>query len=54
MFDVISDSMRGRHKMELLDRSYHPDASREGETLQQFFEDRQRPVGQRHWGDYTE
>ncbi len=53
MFDIINDSMGGRHKMKLQDRSYHPDASREGETLRQFYEDRQRPNSERRWGDFV-
>ena len=54
MFDIINDAMRGRHKMTLKDRSYHPDASRAGETLKAFAEDRKLPNSERTWGDYTE
>ncbi len=54
MFDIINDSMRGRHRMKLENRSYHPDASRAGKALQAFVEDRKRPKSIRRWGDYAE
>ncbi len=54
MFDIINDAMRGRHKMKLMDRSYHPDASRAGQTLKAFAEDRKKPPHERCWGDYAE
>lgn len=54
MFDIINDAMRGRHKMKLVDRSYHPDASRAGHTLEAFVEDQKKPPGERRWGDYVE
>lgn len=54
MFDIINDSMRGRHKMKLKDRSYREGASREGETLRQFIEDRKQRPEERRWGDYAE
>ena len=54
MFDIIKDAMRGRHKMKLENRSYHPDASRPGETLQAFAEDRKLAKRQRRWENYVE
>lgn len=54
MFDIINDAMRGRHKMKLENRSYHPDASRVGETLEAFMEDRKKPRVERLWGKFVE
>ncbi|MBX7502335.1 hypothetical protein K3181_12860 [Qipengyuania sp. YG27] len=54
MFDIINDAMRGRHKMKLVDRSYHPDASRPGETFKAFAEDRKKPPHERWSNDYVE
>ncbi|WP_370032414.1 DUF5681 domain-containing protein [Qipengyuania mesophila] len=54
MFDIITDAMRGRHKMKLMDRSYHPDASRAGETFKAFAEDRKKPPHERWSSDYVE
>lgn len=54
MFDIINDSLAGRYKAKLKDRSLHPDASKPGETLRQFMEDRQRPTEKRKWSDYVE
>ena len=54
MFDIINDSMPERYKMKLEDRSYHPDASRSGETLKAFMEDRGKPQDGREWADYVE
>lgn len=54
IFDIINDSMRGRHKMKLKDRSYREGASREGETLARFVEDHKKRSSDRRWGDYTE
>ena len=51
MFDIINDSLRGRHKMKLEDRSYREGASREGETLKAFIEDRKKRPPERKWGD---
>lgn len=53
IFDIINDSMPPRYKAKLENRSYHPEASREGKTLQQFVEDRKRPKSQRKWGEYV-
>lgn len=54
MFDIINDSMAGRHKIKLKDRSYHADASQEGEALKAFIEDRNKDPRDREWGDYVE
>ena len=54
MFDIINDAMPERYKMKLEDRSYREGASRAGETMREFVEDRQRPTGQRRWSDYVE
>lgn len=53
MFDIINDAMLGRHKMKLKDRSYHPGASKAGETLREFAEDRKKPPSDRRWGDFV-
>lgn len=53
MFDIINDAMPGRYKMKLENRSYHPDASRAGETMKAMLEDRKRPHSDRRWGDYV-
>lgn len=53
MFDLINDIMPKRYKAKLEDRSYREGASRSGETLQEFAEDRKKPVAQRKWGDYV-
>ena len=42
MFDLINDSLKGRYKAKLENRSRHSDASREGETLSEFMEDHNR------------
>ena len=42
MFDIINDSMFGRYKLKLENRSYRDGASQEGKTLQASIEDRQR------------
>lgn len=54
MFDIINDAMPPRYKMKLEDRSYHPDASRAGETLKAFVEDRKKAASDRKWGDFVE
>lgn len=54
IFDIINDSMPQRYKLKLEQRSYHPQASREGKTLREFIMDRQRPKGSRRWGEYVE
>lgn len=53
MFDIINDAMPERYKMKLADRSYRDGASRAGETLREFAEDRKRPPEERQWGDYV-
>lgn len=53
MFDIINDAMPERYKMKLENRSYREGASRAGETLKAFIEDRKRPEEQRRWGDYV-
>ena len=53
MFDIINDAMPERYKMQLEDRSYHADASRAGETMKEFVEDRKREPKDRQWGDYV-
>ena len=53
MFDIINDSMPERYKMRLEDRSYREGASRAGEAIKEFREDRKKPPGQRQWGDYV-
>lgn len=52
MFDIINDAMPERYKMKLEDRSYREGASRAGETMREFVEDRRRPAEERKWGDY--
>lgn len=42
IFDLINDSMPDRYKVKLVNRSWHPDASREGKTLQEYLERRKR------------
>jgi hypothetical protein len=54
IFDLINDSMPGRYKAKLENRSYRPEASREGKTLQEFVKDRKRPKQNRRWGDYID
>jgi hypothetical protein len=54
MFDIINDAMSERYKAKLENRSYHPDASRMGQTLAQFAQDRKRPKTKRKWDDYIE
>ena len=49
-----NDAMSERYKAKLENRSYHPDASREGKTLAQFAEDRKRPKSERKWNGYVE
>lgn len=51
IFDIINDSMRGRHKRKLKDRSYRDGSSREGETLMAYIEDRKKRPPERKWGD---
>ena len=53
MFDIINDAMPGRYKMHLEDRSNHPDASRNDETMKAMLEDRKRPRTERRWDDYV-
>lgn len=53
MIDIINDSMRGRYKMTLGGRLYHPDASRAGETLSALVKDREKRPEDRQWGDYV-
>jgi hypothetical protein len=50
IFDIINDAMPDRYKAKLTDRSYHEDASREGKTLSQYLEDRDKPPSARRWG----
>ena len=40
MFDLINDSMSGRDKLDLENRSYRDGATQEGKTLQAYIEDR--------------
>ncbi|SMQ64487.1 hypothetical protein SAMN06297468_1026 [Altererythrobacter xiamenensis] len=47
IFDIINDAMPERYKMKLVDRSYRDGASRAGETLREFAEDRKRPPERR-------
>jgi hypothetical protein len=54
IFDIINDSMPERYKMKLENRSYHPDASRDGTTLKEFAEDRKKPKATRKWGEYVD
>jgi len=54
IFDIINDSMPARYKVKLENRSFHPDASREGNTLKEFARDRKRPKGRRRWRDYVD
>lgn len=54
MFDIINDALARRYKVKLKDRSFHPDASREGDTLRKFMKDRRKPPENRRWGDYVE
>lgn len=54
MFDLINDAMPERYKMKLEDRSYHPDASRAGKTLNEFAEDRKRDPLNNRWHEYFE
>src|SRR5690606_753619 len=49
MFDIINDAMSDRYKARLENRSYHAVASREGQTMAEFIEDRKRPKGLRKW-----
>ncbi len=53
MFDIINDAMPERYKMKLKDRSYRDGASRAGETMKEFVEDRKRKPEDRQWGDYV-
>lgn len=53
MFDIINDAMPERYKMKLENRSYREGASRAGETLKEFAEDRKRAPGSRTWEDYV-
>ena len=53
IFDIINDAMPERYKMKLEDRSYKSGASRAGETMKEFAEDRKRPPQERKWGDYV-
>lgn len=48
-FDLINDTMPDRYKASLVDRSHHPGASREGETLAEFIADRKKPRTRRQW-----
>lgn len=52
MFDIINDAMPERYKMKLEDRSFRDGASRAGETMKKFMEDRKKPPEARKWGDY--
>ncbi len=47
MFDIINDAMPERYKMKLEDRSYREEASRVGETMKEFVEDRKRAADER-------
>jgi len=49
IFDLINDSLPDRYKTKLADRSFHPDASREGKTLAEFVADRKKPKSKRQW-----
>lgn len=53
MFDIINDAMPDRYKMKLENRSYRTGASRAGETLKEFAEDRKLAPEDRQWGDYV-
>ena len=54
MFDIINDAMPERYKMKLENRSYRAGASRAGETMKEFAEDRKRPSEERRWGDFVD
>ncbi len=54
MFDIINDSLAPRYKAKLKDRSYREGASRAGETLKAFVEDRKKRPDDRQWGDFVE
>jgi hypothetical protein len=49
IFDLINDSLPDRYKTKLENRSYRECASRAGETLKEFVEDRKRPKSKRQW-----
>ncbi|QZD90988.1 hypothetical protein K3148_06280 [Qipengyuania aurantiaca] len=53
MFDIINDAMPERYKMKLENRSYRAGASRAGDTMKEFAEDRKRAPESRRWGDYV-
>ena len=53
MFDIINDAMPERYKMKLEDRSYKEGASRAGEAMKAFVEDRKKPPEQRQWGEFA-
>ena len=40
MFDLINDTVKGRYKAKLANRSFAPGASREGETLAEAIKNR--------------
>jgi len=46
--------MPPRYKVKLENRSHHPVASREGQTLAAMVKDRKRPKAKRKWRDYVE
>ena len=54
IFDIINDSFPKRYEIELANRSFAPGASKAGETLQAFIEDRKRPKGRRRWNEFCE
>lgn len=53
MFDLLNDFVPARYKAKLQSRSYREGASRSGETLKVFAEDRRKPKDRRQWSDYV-
>lgn len=49
IFDIINDALPDRYKAKLVDRSNREGASREGQALKEFVEDRKRPKNKRQW-----
>lgn len=54
IFDIINDALPARYKLKLQNRSYRPNASKEGKALEEFARDRKRPKGKRKWPDYVD
>lgn len=51
IFDLINDSMPKRYKVDLANRSYAKGASKAGQALQEFLEDRKRLKSKRQWSE---